>query len=41
MVLMGQVNPILVQLINAAGGRSIGLSGVDGQLLQAQRLKPK
>ena len=40
MVLMGQVNPMLVQLINAAGGRSIGLSGVDGQLLQAQRLSP-
>lgn len=40
MVLMGQVNPMLVQLINAAGGRSIGLSGVDGQLLQAQRLTP-
>lgn len=40
MVLMGQVNPTLVQLINAAGGRSVGLSGVDGQLLQARRITP-
>ena len=40
MVLIGQVNPTIVQLINAAGGRSVGLSGVDGQLLQASRLMP-
>lgn len=40
MVLMGQVNPRLVQLINASGGRSVGLSGVDGQLLQARRITP-
>ena len=40
MVLMGQVNPMIVQLINDAGGRSVGLSGVDGCMLQATRYKP-
>lgn len=40
MVLIGQVNPMLVQLINGAGGRSVGLSGVDGHLLQATRYTP-
>jgi len=38
MVLMGQVNPMLVSLINGVGGRAVGLSGVDGMLLQAQRM---
>ncbi len=41
MALMGQVNPMLVQMINDAGGRSVGLSGVDGQLLQATRYQPR
>ena len=40
MALIGEVNPMLVQLINSAGGRSVGLSGVDGQLLQATRYRP-
>jgi len=38
MVLMGLVNPMLVSLINRCGGRAVGLSGVDGMLLQAQRM---
>lgn len=39
MVLVGQVNPDIVSLINQAGGRAVGLSGADGQLLRAQRLE--
>jgi acetylglutamate kinase len=38
MVLMGEVNPMLVSLIHQAGGRAVGLSGVDGMLLQAKRM---
>ncbi|MCB9526487.1 MAG: acetylglutamate kinase [Myxococcales bacterium] len=39
MVLVGQVNPDIVSLINQAGGRAVGLSGADGQLLRGRRLK--
>lgn len=38
MVLVGQVNQDIVSLINQAGGRAMGLSGADGQLLLGQKL---
>ncbi len=38
MVLVGQVNPDIVSLINQAGGRAVGLSGADGQMLRARRM---
>ncbi|MDP3182752.1 MAG: acetylglutamate kinase [Desulfobaccales bacterium] len=39
MVLAGKINKEIVNLINAAGGRAVGLSGKDGQLLKARKLK--
>ncbi len=39
MVLAGRVNKEIVNLINAAGGAAVGLSGKDGQLLKAQKLE--
>lgn len=41
MVLVGKVNKEIVGLINQYGGRAIGLSGRDGQLLEAKRLAPE
>ncbi len=41
MVLVGKVNKEIVGLINQHGGRAIGLSGKDGQLLKARRLAPE
>ena len=38
MVLGGLVNKEIVQLINAQGGKAVGLSGKDGQLIQARKL---
>jgi len=38
MVLAGKVNKEVVSLINRAGGRAIGLCGIDGGLLQAKKL---
>lgn len=38
MVLVGKVNKEIVNLINAAGGRAVGLSGKDGQLIQARKM---
>ncbi|MCC6273214.1 MAG: acetylglutamate kinase [Deltaproteobacteria bacterium] len=38
MVLVGKVNKEIVGLINQHGGRAIGLSGKDGQLLKARKL---
>ena len=38
MVLCGKVNKNLVSAINRKGGRAIGLCGVDGGLLKAQKL---
>lgn len=35
MVLAGKVNKDLVSLISQAGGRSIGLSGIDGKMIKA------
>jgi acetylglutamate kinase len=39
MVLCGKVNKDICSLIQKAGGRAIGLCGIDGALLQARRLK--
>lgn len=39
MVLAGKINKEIVNLINHAGGRAVGLSGKDGQLLKAQKLE--
>ncbi|MGQ9688277.1 MAG: acetylglutamate kinase [Desulfobaccales bacterium] len=39
MVLAGKINKEIVNLINAAGGRAVGLSGKDGGLLRAQKLE--
>lgn len=39
MVLVGQVNPDIVSLINQAGGRAVGLCGADGNLLRARRMQ--
>ena len=38
MVLSGQVNKEVVNLINQAGGKAVGLSGKDGGLIRAQKL---
>lgn len=38
MVLGGLVNKEIVGLINAAGGRAVGLSGKDGNLIRARKL---
>lgn len=40
MVLVGQVNPDIVALINQQGGRAVGLCGADGKLLRARTLRP-
>ena len=40
MVLGGLVNKEIVNLINSAGGRAIGLTGKDGPLVQARKLEP-
>jgi len=39
MVLAGKVNKEIVNLINAAGGRAVGLSGKDGLLLKSQKME--
>ena len=38
MVLAGKVNKDLVNLIENSGGRAIGLSGIDGHMIEAQKL---
>ena len=38
MVLAGQVNKEIVELINHAGGKAVGLTGQDGNLIRAQKL---
>jgi acetylglutamate kinase len=38
MVLGGQVNKEIVNLVNQAGGRAIGLSGKDGSFIRARKL---
>ncbi len=39
MVLVGTVNKEIVGLINSHGARAVGLSGRDGDLIQAERMK--
>src|SRR5512135_1619275 len=39
MVLAGKINKEIVSLINTAGGTAVGLSGKDGRLLTARKLK--
>jgi acetylglutamate kinase len=39
MVLVGKVNKEIVNLINSNGGRAVGLSGKDGQLITARKMK--
>jgi acetylglutamate kinase len=41
MVLCGKVNKDISSLIENAGGRAMGLSGIDGGLLKAKRLYPE
>jgi acetylglutamate kinase len=38
MVLSGTINKSIVSAINAAGGRAVGLSGKDGNLIQARKV---
>jgi acetylglutamate kinase len=38
MVLAGKINKEIVNLINSAGGRAVGLSGKDGRLLEAKKI---
>jgi acetylglutamate kinase len=39
MVLVGKVNKELVNLINQQGGKAVGLSGKDGRLIMAKKLR--
>lgn len=39
MVLVGKINKEIVTLINQNGGQSVGLSGKDGQLITARKMK--
>jgi acetylglutamate kinase len=39
MVLAGKINKEIVNLINSAGGRAVGLSGKDGSLLAGQKVE--
>src|SRR6185312_10117334 len=39
MVLSGSINKQIVSEINAAGGMAIGISGKDGQLIEARKLR--
>src|SRR4030043_172967 len=39
MVLVGKVNKEIVTLINQQGGKAVGLSGKDGGLIMAEKLK--
>ena len=41
MVLSGSINKAIVQAIHDAGGQAIGLSGKDGKLILAEKVKGK
>ena len=41
MVLGGLVNKDIVSLLNAAGGRAVGITGQDADLIRARKLTPK
>ena len=38
MVLGGQVNKEVVELINQAGGKAVGLTGQDGAFIRARKM---
>ncbi|MFW5984810.1 MAG: acetylglutamate kinase [Halanaerobiaceae bacterium] len=40
MVLMGKVNKDIVSLVNKIGGKAVGISGKDGELIQASKYCP-
>lgn len=40
MVLGGKINPEIVELVNRAGGRALGLTGRDGGMLGVRRRRP-
>lgn len=40
MVLVGKTNKEIVSLLNKKGGKAIGLSGIDGNLIQCEQYKP-
>ena len=39
MVLSGSINKAIASAINAAGGRAVGISGKDGDLIQARKMR--
>jgi len=39
MVLSGSINKAIASAINAAGGRAVGISGKDGNLIQARKMR--
>jgi acetylglutamate kinase len=41
MVLAGKINKTLVNLLEAAGGKAMGISGMDGRLIEARVKDPK
>ena len=41
MVLSGSINKSIAAEINAAGGRAVGISGKDGNLIEAKKIKSK
>lgn len=41
MVLVGRINKEVVSLINRAGGKAVGISGKDGELIQAVKYQPE
>lgn len=41
MVLIGKVNSELVRQINSLGGEAVGISGRDGRMIVAKKVKPK
>jgi len=40
MVLAGKINKTLVNLLEQTGGRAVGLSGMDGHMIEARQLDP-
>ncbi len=41
MVLAGKINKNLVNLLQSKGGRAMGLSGMDGHMIEAKQMKPE
>ncbi|MDD3919812.1 MAG: acetylglutamate kinase [Eubacteriales bacterium] len=41
MVLAGKINKHLVNMLECFGGKALGLSGIDGHMIQASQLKPE